>query len=279
MMKPFLLATALLFSGIAFSQELKLPVLSPAAKFSQDFSTSSIDVSYSRPSMRGRKVFGDVVPYGEMWRTGANAATKIKFGEDVMVGDKPVKAGEYALYTIPGKESWQIILNKGITNWGTSGYTQDDDVVRISVTPQMLDKNVQSFTMLISNITFSTCKLELLWEKTRVVVPIKADNETRLNASIDKAINNPSVPYYQAAGYYFETGKNLDKAYEYVNKGIEQNPKAYYMYYMKARIAAKLGKKTESIAAAKKSIELSAETANAMEYKTNNERIIKEMSR
>ncbi len=259
------------------AQGLKLPALSPGAKISQDFSTSSIEISYSRPSMRGRVIFGDLVPYDKVWRTGANAATKIKFGEDVEIGGQQVKAGEYALYTIPGKTEWEIILNKATGNWGAYGYSTSDDVARFKVKSKMLDKNVQTFTMSIADITYNSCRLYLEWEKTKVVIPIVAHNEERLNAAIDKAINNPDIPYFQAANYYYETNQNLDKAKVYVDKSVEANPKAYYMWLLKARIEKKLGHKDEAKMAANKAIEVAKGTSAEDEYKRQGEELIKSL--
>ena len=274
-----LFVAAMMIAGSSFAQDLKLPALSPTAKISQEFSTSNIEISYSRPSMRGRKVFGDVVAFGDVWRTGANGATKIKFGEDVTVGGESVKAGEYALYTIPGRDKWEVILNKGTGNWGASGYSTSDDVARFTVTPRTTEKEVQTFTMNIGNIKFNSCNIELMWENTKVIIPVKADNETRLNTSISKAINTPNVPYFQAANYYYETDQNLDTAYLYVNKAVESNPKAFWMYHLKAKIAAKQGKKRDAIEAANKSIELAKGTANEAEYKRNNERLIAQLNK
>lgn len=270
----YTLAFLTLACTTAFAQDLKLPALSPNAKISQDFSTSSIEISYSRPSVRGRKIFGDLVPYNAVWRTGANSATKIKFGEDVTMGGQVLKAGEYALYTIPGASEWEIIINKGIGNWGNAGYATSDDVARFKVKSSKLSTPVNTFTLNIADITANSCNLELKWENTKVVIPIKANNEERLAASIDKAINNPTIPYYQVASYYFENGQNTQKAYEYVNKAVEQNPKAFYMWYLKARIAEKLGKKDEAIAAAEKSIEAAKGTAFEADYIRNNQAII-----
>jgi len=272
---------SLLFIAVSattsWGQELKLPALSPTAKISQEFSTSNIEISYSRPSMRGRKVFGDLVAYGNVWRTGANSATKIKIGEDLEIGGQLIKAGEYALYTIPGKEEWEVILNKGVGNWGSAGYNTADDVARFKVKAKMMEKNVQTFTMDITNITLNSCKLELTWEKTRIVIPIIAHNEERLNASIDKAINNPNIPYFQAANYYFETNQNMDKANSYVDKALESNPKAFYMWWLKARIEKKLGHKKEAIAAAQKTMETAQGTAFEADYKHNAGSLIEEL--
>lgn len=278
-MKRISLALLFVASSFAasFAQDLKLPALSPGAKITQDFSTSSIEINYSRPSMRGRKIFGEVVGYNDVWRTGANSATRVKFGEDVMIGNSEVKAGEYALYTIPGKDQWEVILNKGTTNWGQMGYHKSDDVARLMVKPEKLDNNVQTFTINISNITFNTCNIDLMWEKTKVTIPVKVNNQERLDAAIDKAIEKPNIPYFQAANYYFETGQNLNKAMEYVNKALAQSPNAYYMYALKARIAQKQGDKQEAIAAATQSMELAKGSAFENEYKRNMTKIIKAM--
>lgn len=229
--------------------------------------------------MRGRTIMGDVVAYNSVWRTGANAATKIKFGEDVMVGGQEVKAGEYALYTIPGRDQWEVILNKGTGNWGQMGYERKDDIVRFMSKVQPLSNNVQTFTINISNITMNSCNIDLMWEKTKIVIPVKANNEERLNAAIDKAINKPSIPYFQAANYYYESKQDLNKAMEYVNKALAQNPNAFYIYALKARIAQKQGNKEEAIAAATQSMELAKGTAFEAEYKRGGEKIIKAMSK
>lgn len=269
----FILLSALLTSGV-YAQDLKLPALSPTSKLTQEFSTSNIEISYSRPSMRGRKIFGELVAFGNVWRTGANSATKVKFGEDVTVGGQAVKAGEYAIYTIPGATEWEIILNKGVGNWGNAGYDKADDVARFKIAPKALDKNVQTFTINIGNITYSTCNIEMMWEKTKIIIPVKANNEERLSASIDKAINNPNIPYFQAANYYFETDQNLDKAIVYVDKALEANPKAFWMWSLKARIAQKMGKKDDAINAANKAMEIAKGSAFEAEYVNNMTKLI-----
>jgi len=276
------ISLALLFAASVFSlnaQDLKLPALSPTSKITQEFSTSSIEVSYSRPSMRGRKIFGELVAYNEVWRTGANSATKIKFGEDVMVAGQEVKAGEYSVYTIPGRDQWEVIFNKGLTNWGTMGYEKKDDVARFMVKSETLATPVSTFTIQVSNLTYNSANIDLMWEKTKISIPVKSNNEQRLNAAIDKAINKPNIPYFQAANYYYETNQDMNKAMEYVNKALGQNPNAYYMYHLKAKIAQKQGDKEAAIAAANQSIELAKGTAAENEYKRNNEKIIKAVNK
>lgn len=278
-MKNLFLSFLLMGSvATAWGQDLKLPAMSPNSKLIQEFSTSSIEISYSRPAMRGRKIFGDVVAYGNPWRTGANAPTKIKLGEDLVIGDQNVKAGEYVLYTIPGEKQWEIILNKGNGQLGPNGYDKNDDVARFKAKVRDNERPVHNFTIEITSITFNTCKIELSWENARVVIPVKADNETRLNAAIDKAINNPSIPYFQAANYYYETNQNLDKANMYTDKALESNPKAYYMWYLKARIEKKLGHKDAAINAANKSMETAKGAALEAEYVHNNTKLINELN-
>jgi tetratricopeptide (TPR) repeat protein len=271
----------LLMAGLAcnlVAQDLKTPALSPTAKLTQEFSTSNIEVSYSRPALRGRKIFGELVPYGKVWRTGANSATKIKLGEDVKIGGKAVKAGEYAIYTIPGTWEWEVIINKASGSWGAYGYDTSGDVARFKVKSEKLSQAVQSFTINFSNITFNSCNLDMSWEKTTISIPIVADNNTKIVASIDKAINKPNLPYFQAANYYFETNQELDKANTYVDKALEQNPKAYYMWLLKARIEAKLGHKDAAINAATKSMEAAKGSAAEDEYVRNNLKLIEELN-
>ena len=280
-MKYFLLSALLCAGAFTSEAQLKLPALSPTAKINQEFSTSSIDITYSRPSMRGRKIFCDgcVVPFGKVWRTGANSATKIKLGEDMEIAGQRIKAGEYALYTIPGKERWEVILNDGVGNWGVDGYSRDHDIARFSVKPTAIDGDCQTFTIMITDITYNTCKIEMVWERTRIVLPVVSRNSEAIEKNIDKAINHPSIPYFQVASYYYESDKNLDQAATYVNKALEGAPDAYYMWYLKARIEKRRGNNSEAIMAAKKSIETAQGSAFEAEYIRNNNKIIDEINK
>ncbi|MCD6013251.1 MAG: hypothetical protein K0Q79_3113 [Flavipsychrobacter sp.] len=282
-MKYFLLTALLVGSVIcADAQGLKLPALSPNAKISQDFSLSSIEISYSRPSMRGRKIFGDVVGYGRVWRTGANAPTRIKIGEELMIGGHKVKAGEYALYTVPNRDKWEVILNNSTGGWSANGFPIDNDVARFTVRPITTDEVTQTFTISINDITYTSCKIELAWERTKIVIPVVANNNDSIEVSIDKAINRPpkqTLPYFSSANYYYETGRKLDLAKTYVDKAIEQDAKAYYIWYLKARIEKKLGNNADAIAAAKKSMELTKGASNEAENNHNNQKILDEVAR
>jgi len=259
------------------AQELKMPAPSPTAVLKQDFSTSNIEINYSRPSMRGRKIFGGIVPFGEVWRTGANGATKITFGEDVTLNGKAIKAGTYALYTIPSEKEWKVIINTGISNWGVSGFNEKDDVATFSVPVIKTSETVQSFTISIDNITINSAEISLAWENTKAVIKVAADNDKRISDYLETAINNPKKPYQQAANYYLETGRNLDKAAEYADKAIAENPQAFWLYWLKARIYQKQNKKSDALNAANKSAELAAATPYAAEYKRNAEKLAQEM--
>ena len=275
MTNRIILIVAIVFSVLgAQAQELKLPALSPTQTLVQEFSTSKIEIVYSRPSKRNRVIFGDVVAYNEVWRTGANAATKVTFGEDVMVGGKEVKAGSYSLYTKPGANEWEVIINKNTGNWGTNGYATSDDVARFTVKPTFGQTTVETFTISIGAISFSSCTIDIAWERTSISIPVVANNQKRLSESIDKAISKPNIPYQQAANYYYETDQNLDKALEYADKAIEANPKAFWLYTLKARVAAKLGKNSVAKEAALKSIEIAKGTPSEAEYTRTNQKII-----
>jgi len=230
--------------------------------------------------MRGRKIMGDIIPYGHVWRTGANAPTKIKTGEDLEIGGHRIKAGEYALYTIPNKDKWEIVISSATGNWSAEGFPKEFDVARFKISPLPNSEEVQTFTINVTDITFNTCKIEMLWEHTKIVIPVVANNSTVAEENIDKAINNPpAIPYFQAASYYFETNQKTELASTYVNKAIDANPKAFYMWYLKARIEKKMGHTEEALAAAKKSIELAAGTPNELEYKNNNNKLIDELTK
>ncbi len=278
-MKKLSLICLLLITSITttFAQDLKLPALSPTSEIMQSFATSDIKIAYSRPSMRGRKVFGNLVPYGDLWRTGANAATKVSFGEDVILNGTEVKKGEYALYTVPNEKEWEIVLNKGVNNWGTGGYKQEDDVIRFKVTPKRINNKIETFTITIGNITYTTCDIVLKWENTKVLIPVKVDNKEAITKSIKKAVETPNIPYYQAARYYYTTDQNLDDALSYMNKALEANPKAFWMWNLKAQIAQKLNNKDVAIESAKKAMELAQGSAYEAEYKKMGQEIIDSM--
>lgn len=256
----------------ADAQSIKTPQPSPGQTIKQDFGISSIELNYSRPGIKGRKIFGDLVPYGKVWRTGANSATRIKFSDDVTIGGQALKAGEYAIYTVPNEKEWEIIINKGSANWGTE-YHQEDDIFRVKVPSYKLDQPVETFTMQFANVKSNSADLQIIWDKTLVAVPIATDVDKKVMADIDKVMNSDNRPYFQAAMYYMETGRDLNQALTWFDKAIEQNPTAFWVYHQKANALAKLGKKAEAKTTAQKSMEL-AKSANNDDYVKLNEKLI-----
>jgi tetratricopeptide (TPR) repeat protein len=269
-----LLASGILCCAVLFAdaQTIRTPQPSPTQTIKQDFGISSVELIYSRPGMKGRKIFGDLVPWGKVWRTGANSATRIKFTDDVTIGGQQLKAGEYAIYTVPNEKEWEIIINKGSADWGTN-YKQEDDIFRVKATPVKLDQSVESFTMQFANIKSNSADLQLMWDKTLVAVPITTDIDKKIMADIDRIMNTDSRPYFQAAMYYLETGRDLNQAVAWFDKAIEQNANAYWVYHQKANALAKLGKKSEAKTTAQKSMEL-AKTAKNDDYVKLNEKLI-----
>jgi hypothetical protein len=259
------------FSGQA--QQIKTPSPSTPQTIKQDFGLSAIELSYSRPNVKGRTIFGDLVPYGKVWRTGANQATTLTFGNDVTIGDTKIPAGEYGLLTIPGADQWTIIITRQLDVTNPAVYKQDQDMVRLAVPATQLGFSLETFTILFANVTGSSCDLQLLWDKTFVSFPIKTDIDSRIMTQINDAMSKDNHPYYAAAFYYLENGKDLGKALEWFNKAAELDPGAYFVFYQKARCEAKLGKKQDAIATAKKSIEL-AQKANNNDYVLLNQKLI-----
>jgi Protein of unknown function (DUF2911) len=274
-MKKYLLLLALTAAlyGSSLAQNLRLPQPSTPQTVKQDFGLSNIELSYSRPNVKGRKVFGDLVPFGKVWRTGANQATTLTFGDPVTIGGTTIPAGKYGLLTIPDASEWTVIITHQLDVTNPAAYKPDQDIVRVKATPQTLPFSLETFTMIFADVTSSTTNLQLLWDNTFVQFPISTDIDTRIMGQIDNAMNKDNHPYYNAAFYYLENGKDLNKALEWFDKAIAQDPTAYFAVYQKARCLAKMGKKQDAIATAKKSIEL-AKTANNNDYVVLNEKLI-----
>lgn len=274
MKKIFLtLSVAVCLLQGAQAQQLKTPQPSPAATIKQEFALSSVEVSYSRPAVRNRAIFGDLVPYGKIWRTGANGATTITFGEDVQFGGKPVPAGKYGLLTIPGATEWVVIITKQLDVTGPAAYKQDQDVARVTIRPESLPFTLESFMIGFDNIQGTTMNMDIVWDKTVVSVPIKANIDGKIMAQIDELQKSDKFPYFQAAMYYMENGKDMNKALTWLNKASEQNPSAFWVHHQRASCLAKLGKKADAIAAANKSIEL-AKAAKNDDYVTLNQKLL-----
>lgn len=235
-----LFAAASIFTT-SVNAQLKTPAPSPAQTVKQAFALSEITIDYSRPGVKGRTIFGDVVPFGKVWRTGANASTKITFGEDVKVEGNDVKAGTYAIYSVPDKDMWEIMLYKDLTMGGdVASYKKEDEVLRFKVKSSALASNVETFTINVADVTPSKANIELQWEKTRVAFSVVADIDTKIMKNIENTVIKDNKPYFSAASYYYENDKDMKQALEWVDKAITANPKAYWVVLLKAKIQVKL---------------------------------------
>lgn len=270
-MKKLLFALATLVALNASAQGLKTPAASPGQTISQDFGLSKVTINYSRPAMKGRKIFGDLVPFGAQWRTGANGPTTITFGEDVNVGGKDVKAGTYSILSVPGKSTWEIKLAKE----GTSVFDYKDEAVvtTFTVPSTTLPFEIENFTIMTSDITANSMNIQLLWSNVMVQFPVKVDVDAKIMGEIENVMNKDSKPYFQAASYYFENGKDLNKALEWATKAADAQPDAYWVKHLLAKVQAKAGKKTEAIATAKASMAL-AEKGGNQDYVKLNQQLI-----
>jgi hypothetical protein len=261
--------------------KIDFPSVSPAATVKQRVGFTDIEVNYSRPGMRGRKIFGatgSLQPYGEIWRTGANNATKITFSTAVKFGGTDVPAGSYALFTIPGETEWTVILNKVPGQWGAYAYDEKNDVVRVKAKPFALPLPVETFVITFNHVEGSSALLELAWEKTLIPVKIEVDVVSVLVPQIEAAMAAPEgkKPYFPSAMFYYDNNLDLKKAAAWIDAAIAEQPDAFYMIYRKGLILEKAGDKAGALAAAQKSLEMSRKAPGLVgtEYTRLNEALI-----
>jgi Protein of unknown function (DUF2911). len=278
-MKKLFFLTALLAAFFTANAQIKTPAASPVAKISQEVGLIKVDVEYSRPSAKGRKVFGDLVPYGSMWRTGANASTKVTFSEDAKVAGSPVPKGTYALYTLPGEKEWSVIIYKNTSYWGVpepKDFKEEDVQARVTVPVMPIRDMVESFTINIGNLRNNAADLEIMWENTKVVVPIMVDTDSKVMKAIETTMSGPSANDYNAAArYYYEEKKDMAQALVWVDKALEKGGDRFWILRLKANILAELGRYKEAIAIAEKSTELAKKEGNE-DYPRMNDKSIME---
>ena len=262
MKKIILFLSAFIAFVIADAQTLTTPQPSPTQTIKQNFSVGAVELNYSRPAKKGRKVMGDLVPFGKVWRTGANAATTLTFSDDVTIGGKEVKAGKYGLLTIPDAGKWTIIISKDATVNQPSNYKEENDAVRVEASVVAIPFNVENFTINFADITGSSCNVQLMWENTLVQFAVTTGTDTKVMAQIDNLMNKDNRPYFNAASYYYDNGKDLNQALKWVNTALESNKEAFWMYMLKARIHKKLGDKEASKTAASMTKDLATKAKN-----------------
>lgn len=278
-MKKLLMIALVFVASFAGNAQIETPQPSPFSKVEQKVGLTDITVEYSRPGMRGRTIFGDLVPYDKMWRTGANANTKITFSDDVMIGGKTVKAGSYAIFTKPGAKTWEVIFYANTDNWGTP-QNWDEKLVAAKVNVDVIDvpMNIETFTITFDDLTNDSALLGLLWEKVYVGVKIEVPTAKKVSTSIDKIMNGPgAADYFAAARYNLESGGDINKAVTWIDKAIDMtkdNPRFWYLR-QQSLIHAKAGNKSKAIAAAKASL-AGAEKAKNADYVKMNKDSLKE---
>ena len=257
--------------------QLNIPEPSPSASFSQTLGFTKIKVDYARPGTKGREVFGKLIPYGEIWRTGASDCSTISFNDEVTIGGKKIAKGKYSLFSIPNVEQWTIIINTDTTLHGASGYDEKKDVHRFTVKPEKSARFYETFTIELSDIVKDNGMLYLIWENTMVKFEIQSNAKERILADIDNKINklktNNSKLFYQAAEYYYNQRMELDQANDWIAKAVKMEPENFYYPNLQAKILETQSKFAEAIPVAQKAVIL-AKKGNMTQTATNWEKKI-----
>ena len=261
-------------ASLTVEAQINTPAPSPSAKLMQTVGLTEVMIDYSRPNMRGREVYGNLVPFDKLWRTGANAYTKITFDTDVTIGGKEVKAGTYSIFTKPSASTWEVFFYTDIVGGGTPSKWEEGKVVaQLTVPVQKLDMPVETFTITIDDVMSNGANIGIIWANTYVAVPFTVPTDATVMKSIDKALNGPTADdYYAAAVYYSSEGKDINKAKEWMNKAMSMTEKpAFWQLRQQSLILAKAGDKKGAIEAAKKSLAGAIEAGNDDYIKMNND--------
>jgi len=274
MLRPTLaiLAGSVLMTGLfAQSPALQFPAPSPAATIKQRVGVTDLEVTYNRPSMKGRTVFGGLIPYNEIWRTGADTATRLTLSTPAKLNGASVPAGTYEVFTIPSRGDWTVILQaaKDRPQWGSYAYDQKNDTARFSATPVPLAQPVETLAFGFNDLRDASATLNLMWELVRVPIKIEVDTAGMLVPQIEAVMASGAEkkPYFEAAMFYYANNLDLDKAAAWMDAGLATQPKAYWMIYRKGLLLAKKGDKAGALAAAKQSMELASQETRGAELK------------
>ena len=277
-MRAIIFTLLLFIVNLGFSQ-INTPRVSPASEVEQMVGLTEIEIEYSRPSMRGREVFGNLVPFGKVWRTGADNSTKISFDTDVIISGKTIQSGTYSIFSIPNKESWEIIFYSDVELWGVPRDWSENKIVFSSmfdVKKLKKSNTVETFTISFNDLTNNDVNMSISWENTSVDIKIEVPTRSMVESDINKVLSdNPkSSDYYAAAVFYRQENINLDKALEWMNKAIEMNESPrFWQYRQQSLIMAANDKYADAVDAAKKSLNLAIEADNQDYIKMNRESI------
>lgn len=273
----------LILAASAVEAQVVTPAASPVGSVSTSVGLVDIKIDYYRPRAKGRKIFGTdaavLVPYGTLWRTGANNGTIISFSDDVTVEGTAVPKGQYLLFTTPGATEWTIHLYKDVTLGGnTGGYDKSKEVVNAKVKSEKLTEKVETFTIQIGDISddSKSAKIQLAWENTSVKFGVKVDYDAKVMKSIEANTKVNPNNYFQAAVYYLENGKDLNQALTWINEAVKNNPNAFWILHQKAKIQKALGDKKGANETATASLNAAKEAKNR-DYQMMNEELIKSL--
>jgi len=266
-----LLTIAIVFFTVGSYAQIT-PQPSSTQTITQDFGLGKINLTYSRPNTKGRKIFGETEPYDKVWRTGANSATVLKFSDDVSIEGHKVPAGEYGLFSIPGEKQWTIILSKNAKQWGAYSYKDSEDFLRFTVTPEKTAKPVETFTIQFANIYPTSGEMQLMWQNTAVTIHLTCDIDSKIMANIDSAMKTDKKPYYDAVIYYWNNNKDMTKALAWANE-MERIPgmPPYVAKLWVARVQLKKGDKVAAAATAKEGVKLAGDGKNEEYVRLNSE--------
>lgn len=270
-MKQIITFAVIFLTTITVNAQIKTPSASPSATISQSVGLAKVTIDYSRPSAKGRRIFGDLVPFGKVWRTGANKITTIKFDDEILINGAPMKAGSYGLYTVPGRGEWKIILNRDDKQWGAYDYDEKKDVISFMVQPLKLDYYQEQMEIEFDEFTPNSAFVFIKWEDTGVRFKLEQNVDAKIMAEIKEKTSKPDATtdtYFTAADYYYQKGINLDQAMTWANKVLEKE-KEYWTYQLVARIAAKQGNCLVAIPNAEKSMELAKKAGDDAYIKLN----------
>lgn len=280
-MKPVAIALSLLLFAGTLAAQLDMPPSSPRGTLLQKVGLAQMVIDYGRPGVKGRQIFGGLEPYGRVWRTGANASTKISIDRDGLFGGEPLPAGDYALYTIPEADSWTVIIHKNTELWGAGGYDPADDLLRVTAPVTRTAEMCETLTIDFRGFHINGADLVIRWADVEVAVPVVVDSDAAIAQQIEERITNarevsPNT-YFDAAKYYVETGKDLAQAAAWTEKAVEKFPGAFWMVTFRAEIARDMGDLTAAREWAERAHEMASSAEDDYGYKARTELLLEEI--